>query len=50
MAYNKNDIDRQAEREGTALKQQGCESSQQHKRKREEQEYNKAEFDRLFKR
>ena len=47
--YNRDNLDRQAEREGIALKQQGQNVNQQHKRHKIKAEYNKSKFDKLFK-
>lgn len=49
MAYNKNNIDKQAEREAKALRQQGQHCSQQGRRQNSKQNYNKTIFDKLFK-
>ena len=49
MAYDKNKIDEQAEREAMALKQQGQNVNQQHKRRKYSKEYNVVLFDKLFK-
>lgn len=45
----KKDIDRQAEREGIALKQQGISQNSNYKRIKHQNEYNKQQFDKLFK-
>ena len=47
--YNKNSIDKAAEREAKALHKQGQYNSQQHGRQRIVTDYNKAKFDKLFK-
>ena len=49
MRIDKDNFDRDAEREGIALKQQGCTNNQQRKRQRKEQEYNITKFNKLFK-
>ena len=49
MAYNKNSVDWQAEREAKALRQQGQHNSQQGRRQNSKRNYNKTIFDKLFK-
>ena len=49
MNRHKDKFDRQAEREGIALKQQGKCNSQQIGRQNHKRNYNKVLFDKLFK-
>ncbi len=46
---NKKQIDIEAEREAKALKQQGHCNNQQHGRQAKRDNYNKVQFDKLFK-
>lgn len=48
--YNKQDIDKTAEQEAIALKRQGKQTNCNNKRLKLQAEYNKKEFDRLFRR
>lgn len=47
--YDKNKLDRQAEREAKALHKQGRYVCQQHTRQDIKDNYNKVKFDKLFK-
>lgn len=47
--YNKASIDKDAEREAKALRKQGCSANHNAKRTRLQHEYNRREFDKLFK-
>jgi hypothetical protein len=49
MMYNMNNIDKQAEREAKALRQQGQYNSQQYRRQNSKRNYNKTIFNKLFK-
>lgn len=49
--YNKNEIDLQAEREGTALRKQGRYTQSRYQRIRQQTDnYNKQQLDKLFRR